>query len=105
MLYRDRPEEDGIEDMTQLEYKRLKLFYLFMLNNLLVHVYYKTFLQRQFYIVYMNKTLSSRELHEAAVLLNLKKRFERELIYVSICLTLSQEFQPLFPFNKHILLF
>ncbi|XP_030645611.1 LOW QUALITY PROTEIN: unconventional myosin-XV [Chanos chanos] len=43
MVYREQAEEDGIEDMTQLE-----------------------------------------ELHEGTVLLNLKKRFERELIYTYI---------------------
>ncbi|XP_055797253.1 unconventional myosin-XV-like [Salvelinus fontinalis] len=43
MVYREQPEEDGVEDMTQLE-----------------------------------------ELSEGAVLLNLKKRFERQIIYTYI---------------------
>ncbi|XP_052367105.1 unconventional myosin-XV-like, partial [Oncorhynchus keta] len=43
MVYREQPEEDGVEDMTQLE-----------------------------------------ELSEGSVLLNLNKRFEREIIYTYI---------------------
>lgn len=54
MLYRERAEEDGIEDMTQLEYKLLKLF---MLNNLLIKIYNKWFLYRELYNVLKIKLL------------------------------------------------
>lgn len=69
--YRVKREGDGVEDMTQMEYVNINIHSIsvkciisFKINH--------------------SSSISCRELTEKAVLINMKTRFDQELIYVSL---------------------
>lgn len=70
--YRAKREGDGVEDMTQMEYVSINIH-----SNVCVKLIIRIKINN-------SSSISCRELSEAAVLINLKTRFDQELIYVSL---------------------
>jgi len=70
--YRTKREGDGVEDMTQMEYVSINIH-----SNVCVKLIIRIKINN-------SSSISCRELSEAAVLINLKTRFDQQLIYVSL---------------------